>query len=94
VGKLACLRTQSAAAAGSSKPLRGRLFFSLIQNPLSYTPFFICISLVCLFSYTFPEPLRTAGILNPQERRNIMMTDWYERTIKTLRLNGKGERTQ
>jgi len=23
-----------------------------------------------------------------------MMTDWYERTIKALELNGKGERTQ
>jgi hypothetical protein len=23
-----------------------------------------------------------------------MMTDWYERTIKALQLNGKGERTQ
>jgi hypothetical protein len=22
-----------------------------------------------------------------------MMTDWYERTIKALQLNGKGERT-
>jgi hypothetical protein len=52
------------------------------------------ISPVCLFSYTFSEPLRTAGILNPKERRSIMMTDWYERTIKALQLNGKGERTQ
>jgi hypothetical protein len=56
VGKLACLRAQSAAAAGC-----GRLFFSLIQNPLPYTPFFLHIT-VCLFSYTFPEPLRTVGV--------------------------------
>jgi site-specific recombinase XerD len=28
------------------------------------------------------------------ERRSIMITDWYEKTIQALQLNGKGERTQ
>jgi Phage integrase, N-terminal SAM-like domain len=30
----------------------------------------------------------------PQKRRNPMMTNWYERSIHMLQLNGKGERTQ
>ena len=29
-----------------------------------------------------------------EERRSIMMTDWYDKTMQALQLNGKGERTQ
>ncbi len=29
-----------------------------------------------------------------EERRSIMMANWYDKTIQALQLNGKGERTQ
>ena len=41
------------------------------------------------------NPSTLEGEIHPYgERRSIMMTDWYDKTIQALQLNGKGKRTE